>query len=147
MSFFFLRFFKDGFLSAHPANRQKFPPRLGSEPKKPRRRVERNGLTRGKLRGGSSKWPPRWNFQHPHRAFLDLFGSVRPASPLLPSSSFLPSFPPSGETKTKRSENENEARRSERRSEAKRNEATLPLLLYSPLHSGRTEPKRSKTTL
>ena len=49
--FFYLRFFKNGFQSAHPANRLKKPHRLGDEPKNPRRRVERNGSTRENLRG------------------------------------------------------------------------------------------------
>ena len=57
--FFFFQIFKNGFQSAHPANRQKNPYRLGSEPKIPRSRVERNGSTRENLRGGSLKRPPK----------------------------------------------------------------------------------------
>ena len=49
--FFYFRIFKNGFLSAHLANRQKNPCRLGSERKNPRMRVERNESTREILRG------------------------------------------------------------------------------------------------
>ncbi len=142
MSFFYLRFFKNGFLSAQSANRQNNPYRLGSEPKTPRRRVDRNGLTRKCLRGGVDKRPPRWIIMHPHRVVLDLFGSVWPASPFLPSS-----FPPSGETKTtrKRKRKRNEAKRGETKTERGEKLTQASLSLGNLAERKRNEAKRGET--
>ncbi len=78
------------------ANRLRNLLRVGSEPKTTRTRVEINRLTREKLKGGVDKRRPHWILMHPPKVVLDLFGSVRPAVPLLPSflpSSFFPSRP------------------------------------------------------
>ena len=133
--FFYLRIFKNGFQSAHLANRQQFSLRLGSEPKKRRMRVERNGSTREHLRGGVDKRRPRWIIVHPHRVVLNLFGSVRPEC----HPSFLPSSPLPAKRKRKR-----ERKRSERR---KRHTHTQCTMHHAPctMHHAQTKRSEAKT--
>ena len=49
--FFYLRFFKNGFHSAHLANRLKNPHRLGDKPKKPKEESGKKWKHKGEFEG------------------------------------------------------------------------------------------------